>query len=277
MNEPIHIISLGAGVQSSTMALMAAAGEITPMPKCAIFADTMWEPKAVYEWLGWLEKQLPFPIHRVCKGNIREQNVSARVRGLKVNGERWVSLPYFVKVDGNEKEGRIARQCTAEYKIDPIETFIKISLLNHVKGTRLPRETAIIQWRGITTDEASRMKDSGLKWMKVRYPLAMEKNMTRSDCLYWMQSHGFPKPPRSACIGCPFHSNKEWREMRDNRPDEWQDAVEFDAAIRKAGGIRGDSFLHRSLKPLSDVDLSTEEDHGQLNLFKNECQGMCGV
>lgn len=32
MNEPIHILSLGAGVQSSTLALMAAAGEIGPMP-----------------------------------------------------------------------------------------------------------------------------------------------------------------------------------------------------------------------------------------------------
>ena len=40
MNEPLHIISLGAGVQSSTMALMAACGEITPMPTAAIFADT---------------------------------------------------------------------------------------------------------------------------------------------------------------------------------------------------------------------------------------------
>ena len=41
--SPIHIISLGAGVQSSTMALMAACGEITPMPQCAIFADTQAE------------------------------------------------------------------------------------------------------------------------------------------------------------------------------------------------------------------------------------------
>ncbi len=58
MNEPIHIISLGAGVQSSTMALMAACGEITPMPTAAIFADTGDEPKAVYEWLGWLASKL---------------------------------------------------------------------------------------------------------------------------------------------------------------------------------------------------------------------------
>lgn len=34
----MHILSLGAGVQSTTMALMAKHGEITPMPDCAIFA-----------------------------------------------------------------------------------------------------------------------------------------------------------------------------------------------------------------------------------------------
>jgi len=62
MNKP-HVISLGAGVQSSTMALMAAHGEIHPMPDCAVFADTQVEPQSVYRWLDWLEKQLPFPVH----------------------------------------------------------------------------------------------------------------------------------------------------------------------------------------------------------------------
>ena len=37
-SEPIHIISLGAGVQSSTMALMFAKGELSPMPDGAILA-----------------------------------------------------------------------------------------------------------------------------------------------------------------------------------------------------------------------------------------------
>src|SRR3990167_7074077 len=70
-NPPIHhIISLGAGVQSSTMALMAAAGEITPMPTAAIFADTQDEPSNVYRWLDWLEKQLPFPVYRVTNGSL---------------------------------------------------------------------------------------------------------------------------------------------------------------------------------------------------------------
>lgn len=68
--KPLHVISLGAGVQSSAMALMAARGEITPMPVAAIFADTQAEPQGVYTWLDWLEKQLPFPIYRVSKGNL---------------------------------------------------------------------------------------------------------------------------------------------------------------------------------------------------------------
>jgi len=276
MSSRIHIISLGAGVQSSTMALMATHCEIKPLPACAIFADTQWESKAVYDWLDWLETKLSFPVFRVSAGNIRSDNISARGRGHSENNERWASLPYFVKVNGQIKEGRIRRQCTSEYKIQPIEEYIKRHILHLKKGARLPKEPVVVQWRGITTDEASRMKDSREPWMVVRYPLAMEHMMTRNDCLAWMKRYDYPEPPRSACIGCPFHSNHEWRKMRDNEPDEWRDAVEFDKAIRSAGGMRGDSFLHRSLRPLSEVDLSTR-DRGQANLFNNECEGMCGV
>lgn len=63
--SPIRLraLLLGAGVQSTTLALMAAHGEIGPMPDCAIFADTHWEPKAVYDHLNWLMSPnvLPFP------------------------------------------------------------------------------------------------------------------------------------------------------------------------------------------------------------------------
>lgn len=50
---------------------------------------------------------------------------------------------------------------------------------------------------------------------------------------------------------------------------------EFDEQIRKAGGMRGDSFLHRSLKPLAEVDF--DKDRNQYSLWGNECEGMCGV
>lgn len=53
--KSIRILSLGAGVQSSALALMAKHGEISgDMPVAAIFADTKAEPRRVYEWLNWL-------------------------------------------------------------------------------------------------------------------------------------------------------------------------------------------------------------------------------
>lgn len=66
--------------------------------------------------------------------------------------------------------------------------------------------------------------------------------------------------------------------MRDHDPEAWADAVTVDATIRTGFyGIRGEVYLHRSAVPLDEADLSTAADHGQLDLWPNECEGMCGV
>ena len=80
MVNPLQIISLGAGVQSSTMALMAAHGEITPMPDAAIFANVGdgCEPQEVYDWLEYLKTQLPFPVYTVSNRNLREEQLKLR-------------------------------------------------------------------------------------------------------------------------------------------------------------------------------------------------------
>ena len=91
MDDVKVVLSLGAGVQSSTLALMAAKGEVTPMPDVAVFADTGYEPKAVYAWLDWLEKQLPFPVAKVTRGNLRDDQIKTRVR----EKNRAAALPYF--------------------------------------------------------------------------------------------------------------------------------------------------------------------------------------
>ena len=86
--------------------------------------------------------------------------------------------------------------------------------------------------------------------------------------------------PRSSCIGCPYHRNAYWREMKLERPDEWDDAVEFDHHLREQSypGVTGQVYLHRNMVPLDKVDLSNAEDHGQLAFdFGEECEGMCGV
>jgi hypothetical protein len=267
----LRVISLGAGVQSTTMALMAAHGEIGPMPDCAIFADTGWEPQGVYDHLDWLEKQLPFPTYRVSVGNIRDDHIA----GLNTTGQCFASIPMFT---ANGGMGR--RQCTAEYKVAPIRKKQR-ELLNVQPRKRVPKDTIVEQWLGISTDEAGRIKPSRDKWQINHWPL-IDADMSRQDCIKWFDAK-FPgrQLSKSACIGCPFHNNNNWRDLRDNDPASWQDAVEFDKAIRHNGsklvGMKEQQFLHRACVPLDEVDLSTAEDRGQLNFFINECEGMCGV
>lgn len=274
MTEPIHILSLGAGVQSSTLALMAAAGEITPMPHCAIFADTGAEPKSVYTWLDWLEKQLPFPVIRVMQGEGIARD-ALRVRERKDKLGHWVpsGVPHYsVNKDGSHGHG--PRQCTADFKIAPImreaRKQMKESGCKH-----------IIQMIGISLDEAHRMKPSRVKYATNTWPL-IDLGMKRHDCLRWMHAHGFPKPPRSACVFCPYHSDTEWRRLRDEEPEEFARAVEFERQYSAAkqqtlSKTSFKPFLHASRVPLDEVDFRTDEDHGQQVMFGNECEGMCGV
>ena len=272
-----RFLALGAGVQSTTVLLMSCVGEL-PRLDGAIFADTGWEPKAVYVHLAWLEEEAAkynIPVSRVSKGDLRADALISRVRGTKVEGTRWASMPLYTKVDGQEKEGMIRRQCTNEYKIEPIQKDLR-ARLGYEPRQVIPT-AAIEQWFGISRDEMRRARISQVRWIINRYPLIFDVPKTRQQCLQWLAEHGYPEPPRSACIGCPFRSAFEWRQMRDERPEEWDDAVSFDKAIRNNGGLRGQVFLHRQCVPLDEVDLSTAEERGQLSLWNNECQGMCGV
>lgn len=271
MTDPIHIISLGAGVQSSTMALMAAKGELTPMPIASVFADTQDEPASVYAWLNWLEGQLPFPVFRVTKGSLStkctEVRWSEKSQTFTITG-----IPAFVK-NGDGSIGLMSRQCTRDFKIDPCTKDVN----------RLRRESGncrAVLWLGISSDEVYRAKSHrNSPRIENRFPL-IDTGMSRRDCLVWMARHGYPQPPRSACVYCPYKSNNEWRRLKASEPTEFAKAVAFEVGLQLAASktqIRGVPFLHRSLMPLSEVDLSTEEERGQLNMFNNECEGMCGV
>jgi hypothetical protein len=269
-----NVLNLGAGVQSSTLALMAAVGEIKPMPDFAIFADTQAEPKSVYTWLDWLEKQLPFPVHRVTRGNMTADMMAFRTAK---DGRVWTksTIPAFMQApDGSI--GLLGRSCTADYKIAPI-----LKNLRRLCGIkRGEKQVQITQSIGISYDEIQRMKPSRDKWTQHRWPL-VELEMRRHDCIAWLKQRGFPEPPRSACSYCPFHSNKEWRRLKEHEPEAFAEAVQVEKELQRTkaatDNMRSVPWLHKSCVPLEDVDLSTEEDAGQLDMFGNECEGLCGV
>lgn len=267
--KPIHILSLGAGVQSSTLALMAAKGIVTPMPKAAVFADVKAEPKEVYDYLDYLEKLLPFPVYRVTE----KDGLTMAIERGATRKHRAAKPPLFTMSKTGSK-GILSRDCTSEFKIKPL--VAKAREIAGLKGKQRCKEVRVIQWIGISTDEAVRMKDSRIPWIQHRWPL-IEIGFRRHDCINWIAANGYSKPPRSACVYCPYHSDAEWRRIKDN-PEAWAEAVRIDNLVR--AGLRGTTdelYVHKSCRPLTDVDFSTEEERGQLNMFNNECEGMCGV
>ena len=110
----IRSISLGAGVQSTVLALMANKGlHGLPKPDVAVFADTGWEPPHVYEHLDWLESKLSFEVVRVQSGNLRD-NI---LKGVSAEGRPYLTIPAFlVNPDGSNALAN--RQCTSQYKIN---------------------------------------------------------------------------------------------------------------------------------------------------------------
>lgn len=268
----IHVISLGAGVQSSTMALMFAHGELKPMPDCAIFADTGAEPKYVYDWLDWLETQLPFPVHRV----MHKEGLRSNIIESATNNTRSAQPPFFTVPVTGAATGSLRRVCTSEFKVGPIVRKVR-ELVGLKYRQRGPKEVVVTQYLGISLDESIRMKPSRDKWIEHQWPL-VEQRMRRLDCLEWMKKRGYPMPGRSACTFCPYHSEAEWQDLKANHPEDFADAVKIDEMIRD--GIQGTKeklYLHRSLKPLSEIEFKTAEDYGQVNMFNEECEGMCGV
>ena len=169
----------------------------------------------------------------------------------------------------------MGRACTADFKLAVL--LKKQREIAEIK--RGQKTVGCVSWIGISLDEVSRMKPSRNAWAQNRWPL-IEMEMTRHDCLRWMESRGYPKPPRSACVYCPFHSDVEWRRLKTDEPAEFERAVQFErdlqAVKRLSDNKNGVPFLHDSLKPLSKVDFSEDATQGQLK-FYNECEGMCGV
>lgn len=267
--DQVNVISLGAGVQSTTLLLMAANGQFDEKVNYAVFSDTGWEPQAVYDHLEWLKKEVEsisdIKVVITSKGNIREDILQACK-----DGSKFASIPFFIK-NRNGSGGMVRRQCTREYKITPVEKKIR-ELLGYKPRQRVKEQVNL--WLGISTDEIQRVRTNQTKWIKNNYPL-IDKWMNRLDCMNWLQRNGYPVPPKSSCIGCPFHDNHMWRDMKLNDPKSWNEAVFIDREIKKLPRFKGEAYLHPSMKPLDEVYL--QEDQLELDLWGNECTGYCGT
>lgn len=264
----LRVLSLGAGTQSSALLMMSDRGDL-PRLDAAIFADTGWEPDKVYRWLDWLEENVSIPIMRVRRDgpDLGEQTLQL------ARGERTLKgtvLPPFYTSD----RGMVPKQCNADFKRDVVLRTIRSLLDVRPSGTPI-----VEQWLGMSSEpaELQRVSRNRRKYIHNRYPL-IEARMSRGDCIRYFTDRQMPEPPKSACVFCPFRSRDQWKDMRDNAPDDWSRAVKFDADIRRlAPDFPGEAFVHRSLTALDQVDLDDDLDTQGRFGFANDCEGLCGV
>lgn len=282
----LKTLSLGGGVQSSTITEMIIEGFLEPID-AIIFADTGDEPQYVYDHVQYLRGRLTkvnIPLIVVNNGNLLNDLYS---------GKRFVALPLLTKqlIPINDKAsrvqvGRLQRQCTKEYKIFPIERWIKQELLRRELAKRdkrgairINKGVSVETWLGISLDEVGRMKPSRTRWIDNRWPL-IDLRMSRADCIRWLQDRGLPVPNKSSCRICPYHTIPYWRETRDTRPGDWIQVTGFDSDLRN-GNLRlsatakGEVFLARDCIPLIELDLSTSQENGQMSLDICD-EGYCG-
>ncbi|MFI6443790.1 hypothetical protein [Kitasatospora sp. NPDC050543] len=300
----LRVLSLGAGVQSTTLALLSAEGRL-PRLDAAVFADTGWEPAAVYQHLNRLEREVlqpaGIPLHRVSAGSIQRDV-------LDPNKQR--SLPAHTRDPQTGEDGMLNRRCTQTYKLTPILRQVRLllgatthnpapcrycdgagtriapwraKLDDHTPGpcsvcngtgaiTRAgqPQRNAWAeQWIGFSTDEIGRVSiRADTRYSRSRHPL-LELNMSRTQCEAYLKSRDWGDTEKSACIGCPFHGNAHWRQMRDTDPAAWAEAVQFDHDYRTGPGLRHERYLHISRLPLDQapIDRVQRREHRQDDIF----------
>lgn len=286
-NVLADVLSLGWGTQSTCLAFMAAHGEL-PKPDFVIFADTLWEPEAVYEYEQYalpLLRERGIEVITVSKGDLLNE-----ILGMKPQ-DRFLSIPLWFKDPETGRQVPIRRQCTSEYKVRIIQRKVR-ELLGK---KRLPRHS-VRMWMGITADENRRVKKlydgASLnhypfigRYAELTDPTREYRDFRRQDCLDWFSRHGYRYPVKSSCIFCPFHNNDSWADMKKNRPQEFEIAVEVDRTIRNYNTYGswecGNFFLHHSLRPLEEIDFDAitdqETETGQLELFSGCKSGYCFV
>lgn len=255
----INVISLGAGKQSSYMLLNALNGVYGRRPDYAIFSDTKCEPKYVYDYIAWLSNyvktEYDFEIKIVSHGSLMTDIIDY------CNGRRGrvSQLPFHLGGGG-----LIMRQCTADYKINPLRKY-----LQQIRG-----EKKVRLWIGISIDEIERISTSSVKYIEHYYPL-IENRVSIDTIKNWYIKNHLPEPGKSACLICPFHSNAYWTLFKKQFPDEFKLACEFDDLIRDYPKLHHRAYLSSQRKPLRDIDFRQEQ-----SLFPElieECRGLCGL
>jgi hypothetical protein len=251
----------GGGTQSCAIGALIVQGEL-PKPDVALIADTGRECATTWEYLNTVLNPA------LSKVGVEIERVSAAEFGyggteLFSKTDELLMPVYSTQTAG--EVGKLKAFCNRWWKLDSMRVY-----LSRVHGITRSKYRS---WIGFSLDEQRRyfrMMDGeefkkGLIW----FPL-VERRLRRHHSIELVKKMGWPEPPRSRCFMCPNQSDAEWREVRDNRPHEFAEAVKIDREIRQRDPH---AWLHRTAVPLDQADLTEADD-----LFNRACDsGACFI
>lgn len=250
--KPI-IWSYGGGTQSVAIAVLVVNGKL-PTPERIVIADTGREASETWEYMHDVVNPLLEKVGRQVE--IAPHSLST-VGLYGKNGD--LLIPAFTS------SGKLPTLCSNEWKKRVIQRWLRKQGYGPKKPVRV--------WLGISVDELLRAKPSGVNWMEYHWPLLMDLPHRRDECVSLVVNAGLPPPPRSACWMCPHRNNAEWRRLRDEYPDDWQNALFLEASIQNNDERDGGLYLHRQCVDLDDAEI----DEDNLDMFDECDSGFCFV
>lgn len=275
----MKILSCGAGMQSTALALMSCENKLilegkfkgfngtyhhqVPIYDVILFCDLGLEPRWVYEQVNFIKEacewaEIPF--------YVLESDLHGDYTKLFGNA-RVVSIPFW-STDENGKKGKMMRNCTLDYKINVMQKFVRSELLGYKKGERTKEEDlkAHEMHLGFSREEEHRCKENPHKMFVNKYPLC-DMNLERKHNYAYIKDVWGLETKASACCFCPFHRNYFFKYLKENYKEEYDKTVEFDEMLEREQPntkIRSKLYISRSRKRIADL---TEEECNDKECF----------
>jgi hypothetical protein len=216
----VRAFSFGGGVQSTAALVLAADRRIDfPLFVYANVGDDH-EPETlryVREVAKPYADEHGIELVEVERGGVNK-SLLHKIERLET------SVPIPMRMDGSGAPGN--RTCTQDFKIEPVARLLK------ARGAT--KEHPAIIGLGITVDEIQRVRSAYDKRVPVQrrdYPL-VRLELTRQNCLNVIEAGGLPRPPKSACFFCPYHSVEQWQKLRRDRRPEFDRAVALERSMQ---------------------------------------------
>lgn len=232
------VFSFGGGVQSTSVLVLAARGELDY--ETFTFAN-VGEDSEDPETLDYLyEVAMPFARrHGLDLIELRRDGPT-----LLEHIHETDSIPIPVRMP-NGAPGR--RNCTMHWKMRVVAKWTR----EHGATKATPATVGL----GISLDEAWRMRtDAYFDYQELDYPLVRHR-LTRNDCRRIIHDADLPEPPKSSCWFCPFRTIGYWRNLRANRPDRFERAAELEQTLIERRREQGKDpvYLTRRAAPLHEA------------------------